>query len=104
MGKMKSRRELKALLLASVTALTLMSGCSKNEDANEQSDIEYSYYIEVDGEFIELDNVKDATSVVYGRTTIKLNDGTTFIIPSNNFYTFDKNSELQQELIKKLTN
>lgn len=51
---MKSRRELKALLLASVATISLMSGCSKMR------------------------------------------------IPSFDFYKIDKNSELQQEFVRKL--
>ena len=37
---MKSRRELKALLLAGVATLTLMSGCSKDKDTSEKTETE----------------------------------------------------------------
>ena len=50
---MKSRRELKALLLAGVATLSLMSGCSKNN-----SKPDYGYYVEIEGELIEIENEK----------------------------------------------
>ena len=102
---MKSRRELKALLLASVAALTLMSGCSKNND-EEAKEPEKAYYMIVGDEYVEIENVKSAyyasrwdSSHVF----IEFNDGTTMTLPIANFYEMDKSSELQQELIRKLT-
>ena len=101
---MKSRRELKALLLAGVATLTLMSGCSKNKDTSEKTENEkYSYYIEVNGDFVELENVEYSYVTTYDTVYIHLTDGTEFKVPAADFYRFDKSSELQQELIKKLT-
>ena len=101
---MKSRRELKALLLASVAALTLMSGCSKDKDTSEKTENEnYSYYIEVNGDFVELENVEYSYVTTYDSVYIHLIDDTEFKVPAADFYRFDKNSELQQELIRKLT-
>ena len=101
---MKSRRELKALL-ASVAALTLMSGCSKNDDEDTKVS-EKAYYMIVGDEYVEIENVKSAyyasrwdANMVY----IEFNDGTTMTLPMANFYEMDKSSEIQQELIKKLT-
>ena len=68
---MKSRKELKALLLASVAALTLMSGCSKEEDEHD-----YTYYFEIDGEYVEMKNVKEVVTSYYVGTKIFLEDGT----------------------------
>lgn len=42
---MKSRRELKALLLAAVATLTLMSGCSKDKDTSEKTESENIHII-----------------------------------------------------------
>lgn len=101
---MKSRRELKALLLAGVATLTLMTGCSKDKDTSEKTENEkYSYYIEVNGDFIELENVEYSYRTTYDEVYIHLIDDTEFKVPAADFYRFDKNSELQQELIKKLT-
>ena len=101
---MKSRRELKALLLTSVAALTLMSGCSKDKDTSEKTENEnYSYYIEVNGDFVELENVEYSYVTTYDSVYIHLIDDTEFKVPAADFYRFDKNSELQQELIRKLT-
>ncbi len=101
---MKSRRELKALLLAGVATLTLMSGCSKDKDISEKTESEkYSYYIEVNGDFVELENVEYSYRTTYDEVYIHLIDDTEFKVPAADFYRFDKNSELQQELIKKLT-
>ena len=101
---MKSRRELKALLLAGVATLTLMSGCSKDKDTSEKTENEkYSYYIEVNGDFVELENVEYSYVTTYDTVYIHLTDGTEFKVPAADFYRFDKSSELQQELIKKLT-
>lgn len=56
---MKSRRELKALLLAGVATLSLMSGCSKNNsEESENNEPDYGYYTLIEGEFIEIENVK----------------------------------------------
>ena len=47
---MKSRRELKALLLASVATLSLMSGCFKNNIEEGNSDgSDYGYYALIEG-------------------------------------------------------
>lgn len=103
---MKSRRELKALLLASVTALTLMSGCSKDNNNNkETTEREKAYYMVVGDEYVEIENVKSVIIPSYcgTYTTIEFNDGTTMIIPVSNLYIMDKTSELQEELIRKLT-
>lgn len=103
---MKSRRELKALLLASITALTLMSGCSKDNNNKETTEREKAYYMVVGDEYVEIENVKSVVTPSYcgTYTTIEFNDGTTMIIPVSNLYIMDKTSGLQQELIKKLTN
>lgn len=102
---MKSRRELKALLLASITSLTLISGCSKDNN-KERAEIEKAYYMVVGDKYVEIENVKSVVTPSYcgTYTTIEFNDGTTMIIPVSNLYIMDKTSELQQELIKKLTN
>ena len=63
----------------------------------------YSYYIEVNGDFIELENVEYSYRTTYDEVYIHLIDDTEFKVPAADFYRFDKNSELQQELIKKLT-
>lgn len=101
---MKSRRELKALLLASVTALTLMSGCSKDNN-EEPKEPEKTYYMIVGDEYVEIENVKSVGTPSYcgTHTIIEFNDGTTMTIPVSNLYIMDKTSELQQELIRKLT-
>lgn len=47
---MKSRRELKALLLASVATLSLMSGCSKNNsEEGKSNESNYGYYALIEG-------------------------------------------------------
>lgn len=98
---MKSRRELKALLLAGVATLTLMSGCSKGKDTSEKTENEkYSYYIEVNGDFVELENVEYSYVTTYDTVYIHLIDDTEFKVPAADFYRLDKSSELQQELIK----
>lgn len=101
---MKSRRELKALLLASITALTLMSGCSK-ENSEETKEPEKAYYMIIGDEYIEIENIKYVGTPSYCGThvVIEFNDGSTMTIPVSNFYIMDKSSEEQQDLIKKLT-
>ena len=86
---MKSRRKLKALLLAAVATLTLMSGCSKDNDEGTK----------------EIENVKSVGTPSYcgTYTRIEFNDGTTMTIPISNLYIMDKTSELQEELVRKLT-
>ena len=100
---MNKRRELKALLLANVATLTLMSGCSKDNNASEKTESKYLYYIEVNGDFVEVENVEYISIGTYGTTYLHLTDGTEIIVPTADFYRFEKSSELQQELIKKLT-
>ena len=95
---MKSRRELKALLLASVATLSLMSGCSKNS-----SEAGCGYYVEKEGELIEIDNIKNYISYASGTIKLILEDGSYMIVPAVDFYRVDKNSESQQEFIRKLT-
>ena len=101
---MKSRRELKALLLASVATLTLMSGCSKDNN-EELKESEKAYYKIVGDKYIEIKNVNSIVTPSYcgTYTTIEFNDGSTMTIPVSNLYIMDKSSELQQELIRKLT-
>lgn len=101
---MNKRRELKALLLASVAAITLMSGCSKDNN-EETKESEKAYYMIVGDEYIEIENVKSIVTPSYcgTYTTIEFNDGSTMTIPVSNLYIMNKTSELQQELIKKLT-
>ena len=101
---MKSRRKLKALLLAAVATLTLMSGCSKDNDEGTK-EIEKAYYMIVGDEYIEIENVKSVGTPSYcgTYTRIDFNDGTTMTIPISNLYIMDKTSELQKELIRKLT-
>ncbi len=102
---MNKRRELKALLLASVATLTLMSGCSKN-NSGETKEPEKAYYMIIGDEYVEIENVKSAN---YGgrwdssHAFIEFDDGTTMTLPISNFYVMDKSSEQQQDLIKKLT-
>ena len=100
---MNKRRELKALLLAGVATLTLMSGCSKDSDTSEKTESKYSYYIEVNGDFVEVENVEYIAIGVYGTTSLHLTDGTEIVVSTADFYRFRNSSELQQELIKKLT-
>lgn len=101
---MNKRRELKALLLAGIATLTLMSGCSKsnNEETKEQ---EKAYYMIIGDEYVEIENVKSVGTPSYcgTYTRIEFNDGTTMTIPISNLYIMDKTSEQQQDLIKKLT-
>ena len=101
---MKSRRELKALLLAGVATLTLMSGCSKDNDEGTK-EREKAYYMIVGNEYVEIENVKSVGTPSYcgTYTRIEFNDGTTMTIPISNLYIMDKTSELQEELIRKLT-
>lgn len=101
---MKSRRKLKALLLAAVATLTLMSGCSKDNDEGTKK-IEKAYYMIVGDEYIEIENVKSVGTPSYcgTYTRIEFNDGTTMTIPISNLYIMDKTSELQEELVRKLT-
>ena len=94
---MKSRRELKALLLASVATLTLMSGCSK-----EETEHDYAYYFEVDGEYIEMENVKNMYTSKYGYTNIYLEDGTVIEAHDISYYKIDKNNEKEMEFVRKL--
>ena len=101
---MKSRRELKALLLVAVATLTLVSGCSKdNDDGTKER--EKAYYMIVGNEYVEIENVKSVGTPSYcgTYTRIEFNDGTTMTIPISNLYIMDKTSELQEELIRKLT-
>ena len=101
---MNKRRELKALLLASVATLTLMSGCSKNNN-EETKEPEKAYYMIIGDEYVEIENVKSVGTPSYcgTYTRIEFNDGTTMTIPISNLYIIDKTSEQQQDLIKKLT-
>lgn len=101
---MKSRRKLKALLLAAVATLTLMSGCSKDNDEGTK-EIEKTYYMIIGDEYIEIENVKSVGTPSYcgTYTRIEFNDGTTMTIPISNLYIMDKTSELQEELVRKLT-
>ncbi len=101
---MNKRRELKALLLASVATLTLMSGCSKNNN-EETKEPEKAYYMIIGDEYVEIENVKSVGTPSYcgTYTRIEFNDGTTMTIPISNLYIMDKTSEQQQDLIKKLT-
>lgn len=92
---MKSRRELKALLLAGVATLSLMSGCSKNKD--------YGYYALIEGELIEIENVTFFRAYNSGRVELVFEDGSHMIMPSSDLYKIDKSSESQQEFIRKLT-
>ena len=95
---MKSRRELKALLLAGVATLSLMSGCSKNN-----SKPDYGYYVEIEGELIEIENVTFFRAYNSGRVELVFEDGSHMIIPTADLYKIDKNSELQKEVLCKLT-
>ena len=101
---MKSRRELKALLLVAVATLTLVSGCSKDND-EVTKEREKAYYMIVGNEYVEIENVKSVGTPSYcgTYTRIEFNDGTTMTIPISNLYIMDKTSELQEELIRKLT-
>ena len=94
---MKSRRELKALLLASVATLTLMSGCSADKDEHE-----YAYYFEVDGEYVEMENVKNIYTSKSGYTQICLEDGTIVEAYNVPYYRIDKNDEKEVEFVRKL--
>lgn len=99
---MNAKKELKRVLIAGVAALTLMTGCGKND--TKESD--RSYYMLVDNEYVEIENVK---SVKQGATWqsskayITFNDGSTMQIPLSNLYVMDKTSEEQNKLVKKLT-
>lgn len=95
---MKSRRELKALLLAGVATLLLMSGCSKNN-----SKPDYGYYALIEGELIEIENVTFFRAFNSGRVELVFEDGSHMIVPTADLYKIDKNSESQQEFIRKLT-
>lgn len=102
---MKSRRELKALLLASVATISLMSGCSKNNSEEGKSDeSNYGYYVLIEGELIEIENVKSISTsyIPDGVVELVLDDETYMRVPVNDFYKIDKNSELQQEFVRKL--
>lgn len=101
---MKSRRKLKALLLAAVATLTLMSGCSKDNN-EETKEPEKAYYMIIGDEYVEIENVKSVGTPSYcgTYTRIEFNDGTTMTIPISNLYIMDKTSELQEELVRKLT-
>lgn len=101
---MNKRRELKALLLASVATLTLMSGCSKDNN-EETKEPEKAYYMIIGDEYIEIENIKHVGTPSYCGThvVIEFNDGSTMTIPVSNLYIMDKSSEQQQDLIKKLT-
>ena len=101
---MKSRRELKALLLAGVATLSLMSGCSKNNsEESENNEPDYGYYTLIEGELIEIENVKKYYGYDSGAGELIFEDGSKMRIPSSDFYKIDKNSEVQQEFIRKLT-
>lgn len=101
---MKSRRELKALLLAGVATLSLMSGCSKNNsEESENNEPDYGYYTLIEGELIEIENVKKYYGYDSGAVELIFEDGSKMKIPYSNFYKIDKNSEVQQEFICKLT-
>ena len=101
---MKSRRELKALLLASVATLSLMSGCSKNNSEEGKSDgPDYGYYVLIDGELIEIENANYYTDYRTGTIKLALDDGTYMEVPTADLYKIDKNSESQKEFIRKLT-
>lgn len=95
---MKSRRELKALLLAGVATLSLMNGCSKNN-----SKPDYGYYALIEGELIEIENVTFFRAFNSGRVELVFEDGSHMIVPTADLYKIDKNSESQQEFIRKLT-
>lgn len=101
---MNKRRELKALLLAGIATLTLMSGCSKSNN-EETKEPEKAYYMIIGDEYVEIENVKSVGTPSYcgTYTRIEFNDGTTMTIPISNLYIMDKTSEQQQDLIKKLT-
>lgn len=102
---MKSRRELKALLLASVATISLMSGCSKNNSEEGKSDeSNYGHYVLIEGELIEIENVKSISTsyIPDGVVELVLDDETYMRVPVNDFYKIDKNSELQQEFVRKL--
>ena len=99
---MNTRMEIKRVLIASISALTLMTGCSKND--TKESD--KSYYMLVDNEYIEIENVKSVKQGVQWQSTkayITFNDGSTMQMPLSNLYIMDKTSEEQNELVKKLT-
>ena len=103
---MKSRRELKALLLAGVATLSLMSGCSKNNsEEGKSNESNYGYYVLVEGELIEIENVRSVSTSYRPDNVVELvfEDGTYMRVPVNDFYKIDKNSESQQEFIRKLT-
>lgn len=101
---MKSRRELKALLLAGVATLSLMSGCSKNNsEESENNEPDYGYYTLIEGELIEIENVKKYYGYDSGAVELIFEDGSKMRIPSSDFYKIDKNSEVQQEFVRKLT-
>lgn len=101
---MNKRRELKALLLAGIATLTLMSGCSKSNNEETRTP-EKAYYMIIGDEYVEIENVKSVGTPSYcgTYTRIEFNDGTTMTIPISNLYIMDKTSEQQQDLIKKLT-
>lgn len=100
---MKSRRELKALLLASVATLSLMSGCSKNNsEEGKSNEPDYGYYALIEEELIEIENVQKYYGYDSGAVELIFEDGSKMRIPSSDFYKIDKNSELQQEFVRKL--
>ena len=81
-----------------------MSGCSKGNDEGTR-EREKAYYMIVGDEYIEIENVKSVGTPSYcgTYTRIEFNDGTTMTIPISNLYIMDKTSELQEELVRKLT-
>ena len=106
---MKTRKELKRVLIAGVATLSLLSGCSKNNTEEQSSNIEvqtkesdYSYYMILDDEYIEIENVK---RLIWnnGRAYLTFNDDSQMIVPLSNLYVMDKTSEEQNELVQKLT-
>lgn len=61
---MKSRRKLKALLLAAVATLTLVSGCSKDNDEGTK-ERKKAYYMIVGDKYVEIENVKSVGTPSY---------------------------------------
>lgn len=101
---MKSRRELKALLLAGVATLSLMSGCSKNNrEEGKSNESNYGYYVLIEGELIEIENANYYTDYKTGSIRLVFDDGTYMVVPTADLYKIDKNSEVQQEFVRKLT-
>lgn len=83
-----------------------MSGCSKNNrEEGKSNESNYGYYILVDGELIEIENVKSVSTSYRPDNVVELvfEDGTYMRVLVNDFYKIDKNSELQKEFMRKLT-